>query len=91
MGLPSDLVSRSVKRLTKPKPPTLQELLGSDRPPPMTDAQRAGLKATVVLATRSAADFERAEQSRLEARANVEAQRDREILAAYDRRIKESI
>jgi hypothetical protein len=66
-------------------------MLGTDRPPPLNEEQRAGIKAALVLANRDAGDFEQAAQSRLGARADAEAARDKAIIARYEQRLSESI
>jgi hypothetical protein len=91
VGIPKDLVSKSGRRLSKSTPPTRADLLRGNSTPPLTDAERAGIRAAVVLANRDANHFEQIEQARLSRRAEAEDTRDKAILAEYEQRLKDAI
>jgi hypothetical protein len=77
--------------LKRPTPPTAAQILAGQSTPPVSDEHRAGLRAAAVLATRRATDSEHALHAQADRRADAEAERDKAIIAAYERRIEESI
>jgi hypothetical protein len=88
--LPSDLKSKSRRLLKRPPAPSVSEVLAGSREPALTDEQKAGIKATAVLAKRYLAECENEHIARQKAQAEqVKASED--AWAAYQQRVKEAI
>jgi hypothetical protein len=57
-------LSKLTRKLEKPAPPTVAQLLGADKDPPLSTERRTGYAAAALLASRDAARWEAAHAQR---------------------------
>jgi hypothetical protein len=89
---PRELFTRKTPKIAQtPSPPTVQDLLGGDREPPLTAEQHAGVHALAVLARREVEATEAAVEAQRKARAEAEEALRDGIWERYLQRQREAL